>query len=144
MVRVMTKWTAHEEAGRSSTEEVTTVQKTFDLTMWIRARRLQWLGHTAHWYGKVCNESNFRYDVSSSSENRHQRTANDTTAEGNRRAQWDNNSQSINTQMIFVCCVVCRSWMSVFAVPVFPRFDFAPHSHSKNNDLPIFMKYFTR
>ena len=36
MVSVITGKTIHEEASNG---------KTFDLTMWIRARRLQWLGH---------------------------------------------------------------------------------------------------
>ena len=36
MVSVITGKTIHEEASND---------KTFDLTMWIRARRLQWMGH---------------------------------------------------------------------------------------------------
>ena len=36
MVSIITGKTIHEEASNG---------KTFDLTMWIRARRLQWLGH---------------------------------------------------------------------------------------------------
>ena len=45
MVSVITGRTAHEEVGRSATEEVEATEKTFDLILWIRARRLQWLGH---------------------------------------------------------------------------------------------------